>query len=249
MLGPEVLQLRPVELAGKARAQQLVGEVVAQIPGHDLEPDEAVGGPPGLGLVAEKLEFERQQFRAGLQVGVHALGIGLVDRLRFLREQLEVALGDAVDAERAQELVRLDRRLAHHLGKPRLADPALHLKLPEPVLRVDVAHGEGAVLGRLRVDVGDRMGVAYDLHRRIEALDLLGPVVGGEREPGAHRQQQRKQCRSAEGRAVGPQSPEADVPPPPHPVRGRGAHQASPSTIACRCSSSSGAGGRSAGSG
>ena len=59
MLGPEVLQLRPVELAGEARAQQLVLEVIAEVPGHDLEPDEAVGGPPGLGLVAEQLELER----------------------------------------------------------------------------------------------------------------------------------------------------------------------------------------------
>ena len=255
MLGPEVLQLRPVELAGEARAQQLVLEIVAEVPGHHLEPDEAVGGPPGLGLMAEQLELERQQLGAGLQIGVHTRRIGLVDRLRLGRKPLEIPLGDTVDAERSQELVRLDGGLADDLRKPRLADPALHLHLPEPVLRVDVAHGKRAVPRRLGIDVGDRVRVADDLHRRIEARDLLGPVVGGEREPRAgacgkqQRKQQRKQRRGAERRAVRSQSPEAEAPPPASPAGSCGAHHASPSTIARRCSSGSGAGGRSAGSG
>ena len=251
MLGPEVLQLRPVERAGEARAAHLVLEVVAQVPGHHLEPDQAVGGPPGLGLVAEQNELRRQQAGAGLQIGVHALGIGLEDRLRVGREHLEVPLGDTVDAERAQELVRLDGGLAHDLRKPRLADPALHLQLPEPVLRVDVAHGEGGVPRRARIDVRDRMRVADDLHGCIEARHLLGAIVGGKREPraGAHSQQQRKQREGAERRAVRSQSPEAEPLPPASPAEGRGAHHASPSTIARRCWSSAGADGRSVGSG
>ena len=94
----------------------------------------------------------------GLQVGVHAGGIGLVDRLCVGLEHLEVALGDAVEAERAQEPVGLDGRLAHHLREPRLADPALHLELPEPVLRMDVAHGEGAVLWAIAQRCGGSRG-------------------------------------------------------------------------------------------
>ena len=183
MLGPEVLQLCPVELAGEACAQQLVAKIVAQVPGHDLEPDQAVGRPPGLGLVAEQNELRRQQLGVGLQIGVHAGGVSLVDRLHLGLQHLEVALGDAVEAQRAQEPVGLDGGLAHHRREPRLADPALQLKLPEPVLRVDVAHGEGAVLGRSGKDVGDRVGVADYLHRRIEACNLLVTVIGGEREP------------------------------------------------------------------
>ena len=251
MLGPEVLQLRPVELAGEACAQQLVAKIVAQVPGHDLEPDQAVGGPPGLGLVAEQNELRRQQLGVGLQIGVHAGGVGLVDRLHLGRELLEVALGDAVETQRAQEPVGLDAGLAHHRREPRLADPALQLKLPEPVLRVDVAHGEGAVLRRLGKDVRDRVGVADYVHRLVEAGDFCGVVVGGEREPRARacREQYPEQRQCAGRRAVRPKLPECDALPPTRPVKGRGAHHESPSTIACRCWSSSGAGGRSVGSG
>ena len=59
MLGPEILKLCPVDPVGEARAQQLVPEVVAEVPGHELEPDQAVGGSPGLGLMPEKLKFQR----------------------------------------------------------------------------------------------------------------------------------------------------------------------------------------------
>ena len=238
-------------LPARPRAEQLVGEVVAQVPGHDLEPDQAVGGPPGLRLMAEQDELGRQQLGVGLQIGVHAGGIGPVDRLHLGREHREVALGDAVEAQRAQEPVGLDGGLAHHRREPRLADPALQLKLPEPVLRVDVAHGEGAVLRRLGIDVGDRMGVADHLHRRIEAGDLRNVVVGGQREPGARarREQYPEQRQRAGRRAIRPESPECDALPPPIPVQEGGAHHESPSTIACRCWSSSGAGGRSVGSG
>ena len=135
--------------------------------------------------MAEQLELERQQRRAGLQIGIHAGGIGPVDRLHLGGERLEIALGHPIDTEGAQELVGGQAGLADQLGKPGLADPPLHLKLPEPILRVDVAHGEGAVPGRLGVDVGDGMGVADDLHRRVEARDRLAAVVGGQREPGA----------------------------------------------------------------
>ena len=251
MLGPEVPQLRPVELAGEACAQQLVAKIVAQVPGHDLEPDQAVGGPPGLGLVAEQDELGRQQLGVGLQIGVHAGGVGLVDRLHLGREHLEITLGGAVEPQRAQEFVGLDAGLAHHGREPRLPDPALQLQLPEPVLRVDVAHGEGAVLGRLGEDVGDRMGVADHLHRRIEAGNLLIAVVGGEREPGARarRQQHAEQHQRAGRRAVGSKSPECDALPPTCPVEGGGTHHESPSAITGPCSSSSGAGGRSLGSG
>ena len=249
MLGPEVLELRRIQPSGEARPQHLVAEIVAEVPGHHLEPDQAVGRTPGLGLVAEQQELRRQQAGAGLQIGVHTRRVGRVDRLRLRRERLDIALGDPVDAERAQEPVGLEAGLAHHLRQPRLADPALHLQLPEPVLRVHVAHGEGAVPGRLRVDVRDRMGVAHDLHRRVEARDRLGPVIGGEREPGAgaHGQQQREQHKGADASAIGPEPPEPGAPAR-GPARSRGAHCASPSRIAARCSSSAGAGGRSGGS-
>ena len=208
--------------------------------------------------MAEQQELRRHQAGVGLQIGVHAGGIGPVDRLRLGREPLEVALGDAIEAEGTQEPVGLEAGRAHHLGEARRADPALHLQLPEPVLRVDVAHGEGAVPGRLCVDVRDRMGVAHDLYRRVEAGDALAPVVGGQRDPGAgaDREQHAQQHERAGAGATGPEPPEPSAPSvrdaPPHlPASGRGAHGAhdlSPSTMDVRCSSSSGAGGRTSGS-
>ena len=56
--------------------------------------------------------------------------------------------GRPVNPQGAQELVRLDRGVAQHLGQPARADAALHLHLPQAVLRMDIAQRkEGVVIG------------------------------------------------------------------------------------------------------
>ena len=119
--------------------------IVSQGPCHELEPDEAVGRPPGFGFVAEQLKLQRQHAGPGLEVGIHAGCIGLVDLPGRGRQFPEIAFRDPVHAKCPHQKVGLEARLPHQFGESPGADPALQLHLPKPVLGVGVPHGESAV--------------------------------------------------------------------------------------------------------
>ena len=166
-----------VKATGEPGTKEFVLEIIAEVPRHHLEPDQAVGGPPRFGLVPEHHELQRKQPGSGLQIGVHTGGIGLVDRPRLGRKHREVTLGDPIDAQRPEEPVRIEGTVAEDLGEPRRTDPTLHFHLPEPILCVDEAHREGAVPRRLCIDVRDCMGIADNLHGSVEPGHALGAVI------------------------------------------------------------------------
>src|SRR3546814_6031733 len=72
---------------------------------------------PGLGLVAQDLELQRQRTGALGEEGVDAFRIGLQGRLGFAGEVLEIGLGELAEAEGAEKAIEAQRRLPHHLGE------------------------------------------------------------------------------------------------------------------------------------
>jgi len=67
-----------------------------------------------------------------------------------------------VQADRAEETVGHERRLAQNLRETPVAEPALELHLQESILRVDVAETEVCVPFAPRADVRHAIAVAPD---------------------------------------------------------------------------------------
>ena len=81
---------------------------------------------------------------------------------------LDNALSSARDADRAQKLVGVERRLTQHFGQAPGSDAAIHLHLPQAVLRVRVTEREGRI-AFVRCDDGrNAMLVAIDAHRLLQ---------------------------------------------------------------------------------
>ena len=121
--------------ARKPHAQQLVSPVAAEVPRHHLQPRQRIDRAPGLGPYAQQQEFGRQH-RVGGEECIHACGIGVERGARLGVEALEIRLRRAAHAERAQEAIGLQRRGPEHFGQPPGRDPAVHLELPEAILRM-----------------------------------------------------------------------------------------------------------------
>ena len=65
-----------------------------------------------------------------------------------------------------------------------MADAALELHLPEPVLRVDVAKAEQTIELVRREDVRNGVRIAHDVDRARETRDHLATLADGGRFPG-----------------------------------------------------------------
>ena len=78
------------------------------------------------------------------------------------------AFGRAPDAQRSEELVRVERRRAEDLGQPPRRDAPVHLHLPQAVLRMRVTEPERGVLLARGDDVRDAVRVALDAHRLLQ---------------------------------------------------------------------------------
>ena len=85
---------------------------------------------------------------------------------RIIRQVLPGRPRCAAEADRAQESILRNRRLAEDFGQPAVADAPLKFHLPEAILRVHVTEPVKRVGLGFRNDVGDRVGVAHDLDRR-----------------------------------------------------------------------------------
>src|SRR3546814_12017212 len=79
--------------------------------GHEPAPQQGVRLAPGLGLVAQDLELQRQRTGALGEEGVDAFRIGLQGRLGFAGEVLEIGLGELAEAEGAEKAIEAQRRL------------------------------------------------------------------------------------------------------------------------------------------
>ncbi len=118
--------------------------------------------------------------RAGRQIGVDALRVGIehgpIARIR----RRVLGLGDALPAHRPEEGVRFDLRVAEHLGEAARADVAPEVHLPEALLGVDVALGQEQVVLVVGVDVSHTHVVPYDLRGCLQTGDRDLTVDVGE---------------------------------------------------------------------
>ena len=171
----ELLGSIGADLRDEAQPRELGAPVAGEIPRHDEEPADRVGGPPALGRDAHRVELDRQDVPF-VEERVHARRVRLEVRARIGVEPRDDAIGGARDAERAHEAIDVVGTLAEEFRQPALRDAALEFHLPEPVLRMDVAHREPAVALVRRADVRHAFVVAHDLDRRAHALDARFPV-------------------------------------------------------------------------
>src|SRR3546814_909854 len=117
----------------------LVAPVLRQPQGHEPAPQQGVRRAPGLGLVAQDLELQRQRTGALGEEGVDAFRIGLQGRLGFAGEVLEIGLGELAEAEGAEKAIEAQRRLPHHLGEAAGGGAAHEIHLPQALLGMDEA--------------------------------------------------------------------------------------------------------------
>ena len=95
-----------------------------------------------------------------LEEFVHAVGVRAQVLLRVVAKKRKLPRRDARESERAELLVRIERRLPEHLGQPTRAGSPIEVHLEEPVLRGDVALKIEEVVRGLRVDVRDAVAIA-----------------------------------------------------------------------------------------
>src|SRR5690606_36973146 len=128
-------------------AGDLVVHVARQVPGHRLEPGEAVDGAPRFDLVVAVGGRQHRVLQADLgaglpvEVGVDAVGVGVQVAAGVVGEQVVLGLGDAAPAHGAQVGVGGDLVGAEQFGEPPGGDVAVEVHRPEAVLGVHVALG------------------------------------------------------------------------------------------------------------
>ena len=159
----------------QAGAQRFLAPVAREMQRHHLQPGDAVGRPPGLGIVGQQQgEFGRQGALVAGDIGVDAGGIGLQCRQGLRIECGDTLLCRPVEPQGAQETVEGQGRGAQHLRKAPLGRAALLFHLEQAVLGMGESQAEVGVLGRFGQDVGDAPGTAQD-------LDRCGRSVQGDR--------------------------------------------------------------------
>ena len=174
-----VARIRRHQLGGPLRpdareqvsAQELVRVVGAEIPRHHLDPHQDVGPGPRRRLEAQQRELRRQRAGSRGEKRIHAGDVRLDLRPGIVRQPLPRGARRAAESDRAEEPVLRNRRGAEDFRQPAVADPALKLHLPQPVLGMDEAEAEERVALRRGEDVRDGVGVAHDLDRPRQSLD------------------------------------------------------------------------------
>src|SRR5262249_32708801 len=160
--------------AEQRRPVDLLGHVAAQVPGHGLEPRQAVDRAPALDAVVAVLQAQDRVLEAGppalmvAQPGVDPVGVRVEDLPRRRGEQVPLLLGHPAPTERAQEGVSLDLLRAEHLGEPSTGDMPPEVHLPEPFLRVHVTLGTVQVVGGVRIHLRDAVAVTVHSRGRAE---------------------------------------------------------------------------------
>lgn len=166
-------------LAGQV-ARDLFAEVAAQ--GKHVRPAEGVVDGPRLGLHADEGELRRQVIVLR-RPGVDARGVRGQRRLGLGAQMRPGRFRRVAQAEGAQPDVLMDAVLAEDLAEAPVDHAALHLQLPEAVLRVHVPGGEERVAVIARRDVRNAVPVAPDLHRRADARHGDAPARRRQRGP------------------------------------------------------------------
>ena len=148
-------------------AEELERIVRAEIPRHHLDPDHDIDARPGLGCEAEQREF-RRKLRALMRLDerIDSRDIGVDACLRPFRHLLPCGPRGAPEADGAKEAILVNSGGAENLRKAAVADAALELHLPQPVLRVHESQAEQRVGHGRRENMRNGVGVTNDVDGR-----------------------------------------------------------------------------------
>ena len=122
------------------RELQLAGHVAAYARQRELRPpqDHGLRGPR-IGHDPRELELHGEVVPVLRDEGVHAVGVVVQQLAGRGLEEVVLGLGDPLPAERAQEAVGVELRVAEQLGGAAARDVPPRVHLPEAVLSVDEA--------------------------------------------------------------------------------------------------------------
>ena len=133
-LGVDALQCR--------QPGELIAPVAAQVERHHQRPTHGVLRCPGAGPGAEDVKFRRQGLAPIRMKAVDAVRIRLDDGLRVVGQPLPLRLRRLHDAERAQQLVGLQRGGAEHFAQFAMHHAPVEFELPAALLRMHPAQRE-----------------------------------------------------------------------------------------------------------
>ena len=171
-------QALPGDVAGELHLP-----VAAQVVSQQPRDQQGIGGRPRLGHVAQEPELDGQgaPFDGLLDVGGHAGRVRFQHGACFGAGRRQAGGRGLLQAQRAEEAVPIQRRLAHHLREAAGGPAPVHVHLPQPVLRGDVALGKEEVVQVGGFDVGDAPVVPVDPHLAAEPGQVHGALALGRR--------------------------------------------------------------------
>ena len=185
---------QPGRVAGRCGGERLrsIGEedlqpgeldVPVAVEGERLEPDEseAVLGLPPRALGAEQHQLVRPRRHSGC--GVHAGGVGDQCRAHVVIDDVQLAVGQPTEAERARQPIERKRRGAEQLGQRPAAGADEELELEAAVLAVAVAEREPRIGVGGGLDVRDAPSIATDEDLRGRAGKPQPPARPGTAPP------------------------------------------------------------------
>ena len=146
--------------------------ITRQAQGHQLAPDQAVGGSPGFRRMTKCQEFDGARPGGIVDPGVDPVGIGLQTALQFGRRGLRLRFGQPVDSQPTHVAVHVEGRRAQHFRQPPSPRAAHQFHLEEPVLGMDETEGEKGAVPVVGADARHAMAVAGDRHRRRKPREL-----------------------------------------------------------------------------
>ncbi|MCY1288712.1 hypothetical protein D9M70_377670 [compost metagenome] len=158
----------------QSHAQRLLVPVAAQVPRHHGLPAQRIGRLPVLRLGAQQQELGWQRSLPMVDPRIDAVCVCLQGGPRLRRGLRKDRFGVAPHAQRAQELVGIERGGAQDLGEPAGHHALVHLHLPQPVLRVDIAQREPCVGLAGGTDLRHAVAIAHDGDPAVQARERNG---------------------------------------------------------------------------
>ena len=153
------------------------GEFLVEVGGNE----EGVASGPGTRLIAEDEKFHGKEIGVLIDVGVDAASVGFQHGATVSRHGGDGNVGGLGEAQGTAFHVVIDGDVAEYLGEITGRRAAKEIHLPEAVLRDDVALRDEEIVERLRANVGDAEGIAFDGDRGLQTGNGDGPVELRER--------------------------------------------------------------------
>ena len=171
---PEEIHLFRRKPGQHVETQAFRAPVAGQAQGHQLAPDQAVGGPPGFGRVAQREEFDGARPGGVADPGIDPGGIGVEPLFQGGRGRLCLRLGQPVDPQPAHVAVHVEGRRAQYLRQPPGPRAAHQFHLEEPILGMHEAEREKGAVPVTGADARHAVAVTGDRHGRRKAREFQG---------------------------------------------------------------------------